>query len=70
MRDDAIGDGFDVFDQAGALIGAVVPHPRIEGMWMAMWKPTNHRDSGMKKYKTRRGAIRRVERAADDRHTP
>jgi len=53
-------DGFDVVDDSGKVIGAAVPHPRQEGMWMAMWKPTNANDSGMKRYKTRAGAIRRV----------
>lgn len=51
---------YRVTDKAGIYVGDAVPHPRIEGMWMAMWKPLHAGDCGMKRYKTRRGAIRRV----------
>lgn len=39
---------------------AVVHHPRIPGHWMALTPPANWRDSGMKKYATRGGAVRRI----------
>lgn len=46
----------------GHIIGHVVRHPRIAGYWLAMWPPLTPRDCGMKKYKTRRGAVSRVRR--------
>ncbi len=55
-------DGFDVLNAQGSRIGAAVPHPRMPGMWLAMWKPRDWRDSGMKRYKTRKGAIARVQK--------
>ncbi len=42
--------------------GEVVPHPRMEGYWLAMWKPHGPGDCGFKRYKTQRGALRRVAR--------
>jgi hypothetical protein len=52
----------EVRDESGALIGHVVPHPRMLGYWLAMWKPRTPRDCGMKRYRTRRGAENRVHR--------
>ena len=44
------------------VIGHVGPHPRMPGFWMAVWKPRNIHDCGMKRYKTRKGAENRVVR--------
>jgi len=55
-------DLVNMIDASGQWVGAVVPHPRIEGYWMAMWKPADFRDSGMKRYKSWRGAVARVQR--------
>jgi len=47
----------------GKSVAGVVLHPRMEGFWMAVYPPANRRDSGMKRYKTRRGAVGRVQAA-------
>lgn len=47
---------------SGKPIAGVVHHPRIPNQWLAMWPPSvERRDSGMKRYRTRAGAVRRVE---------
>ena len=46
----------------GSWLGAVVHHPRIEGYWMALWRAVDHRDCGMKRYKTWKGACALVEK--------
>jgi hypothetical protein len=33
------------------------PHPRKEGCWLAVAPPRDWRDSGMKTFKTRKGAV-------------
>lgn len=50
----------EVFGEDGTSIGFAVPHPRMAGYWLACWKPRNRQDSGLKRYKTRQGAIARV----------
>ena len=55
---------FEVKRPDGSDYGAVVRHPRQESMWMAMWEPRGGRDSGMKRYRTRRGAWAKVQRMA------
>ena len=53
---------YEVRDERGELIGGAVPHPRMEGYWLAVWAPHDWRDCGIKRYKTRSGAIARVRR--------
>ena len=43
---------------------SVVQHPRICNAWLATWRPVNYTDCGMKRYKTRSGAIKRVMKEA------
>lgn len=46
----------------GSWLGAVVHHPRADGCWMAMWRPVDHKDCGMKRSKTWNGAVALVEK--------
>lgn len=55
-------DGEFEITRAGVYAAAVVKHPRIPGSWMAMVKSKDWRESGMKRFKTRNGAVRYVSR--------
>lgn len=46
----------------GKSIAGAFPHPRIIGWWLAIAPPLDWRDSGMKKFRTRRGAVAFVDR--------
>jgi len=48
-------------EQDGKPIAGAYPHPRMIGMWLAVVPPQGWRDSGMRKFKTRRGAVRFVD---------
>ena len=43
-------------------IAGAYPHPRILGAWLAVVPPRDHRDSGLKRFKSRRGAVAFVDR--------
>lgn len=49
-------------EKDGQIIAGAYPHPRIEGWWLAAVPPIDWRDSGLKKFKTRSGAVRFVEK--------
>ena len=55
----------DWYASDGALLGSVVPHPRISGAWLAMLCPaltTRDKPSGWYRYKTWKGACALVEK--------
>lgn len=47
-----------------AVLGGACLHPRSPSDWMAWWKPRHTRDSGLKRYRTRAGALARARKEA------
>ena len=47
-------------ERDGKPIAGAYPHPRMVGYWLAAVPPKDHRDSGLKRFKTRAGAVRFV----------